>query len=432
MNEAKSGYNLRSRHVINVQALGRVPRLLPLLPFTAYWALTLLYYHIGFVVTPSLHVQTYLYIALGVFLCILGFRIQTRNERVMVRSSAPFLQRREKWVKGLLVIAFAGNVLLLLDKIRAGVSLSVVVNETQFLRDDYGTSVLTTAAVPFAGFLYPAVAGFFLFAGSNQKISKTTALLGCATVGALLLTTVLSGNRAHILHFVFWMIFLLGFVTWRGLPGDRIANRRRIARLMLVIGMLGATAYTIFISSFRISTDFLQNYERGELLRYNAIESVSNQRVQGGLVLLSGYATQQYEFVDTIIKNAPFIRFDLSPFVLWHNRQLARIGITDHEETMRAYAIEIGGLGLSEFGWPSVFGHLMIYFGSMGGLIWMFIFGTLLGYFTKSYWRTGRLWALAASFQLYSFLNYSYMAVPADHNFAIGTLIILGLAALKV
>ncbi len=423
-----------SRTTVTVRKLHhQIPqasKFFPVLPFVGYWVLAALYYHFGFVDTQEIPASTHVYVFICTSVLASSYWFTVRNATNRPAPSSKKRPSDEKILVAIIGISAIGNTLLMVDKLRAGVTASVVIQQTEFLRDDYATSTLTTVAVPLAGFLYPAIAGLFLVARNNTPIPKWVLIPGLINLAALIVTTVLSGNRAHIAHFVLWLTFFVYYAAQA--RGGIVQWRRKVASVAIIAAAAFALIYTILISSFRVSTDFLQTYTSRESMRYDVTRYIENPRIQYGVVLLSGYVTQQFQYIDAILEKEDKAGIDPLPFTIWFERQLGRIGIGDSEARIRDYVKRANDIGLSEYGWPSMFGHAAIYYGNFGAIMLMSIIGWGLGYFSKKFISEPALWSLSATLLLYSFINYSYMAIPADHNFAMGAIVIAILRFLKI
>lgn len=390
-------------------------------PFLAYWLGTFVYYHVGLLVNPPISFTTYAFMAVCIMLFLLTFTVALGGP--VSKVVPPLTPGAARWGRRFVYVSALGNILLLVDKIRSGITLNIFLQQTEFLRDDFLTTPLTTYSVPLAGLLYPALLYIFVAAKSEVKIPRLVLVAGAVGFAALLATTALSGNRGSFLHSIFWLLFFLYFVrpTLSGLPIEK--RRVRFAKTTFAAICALAVVHIIFISAFRVSEAFLEMNASREELRYTFISKVASPRVEHGIVLLSSYASQQYDFINTILPSANIVGVDFDPFFLWYERQLSRVGLANHMDELSDYALRVSSMGLSEFGWPSLFGHLLLKLGVAGAIGFFISAGLALGWLASQYERTGMMWPLIGVFILYNFINHSYMSIVSDHNISIALIV---------
>jgi hypothetical protein len=190
----------------------------------------------------------------------------------------------------------------------------------------------------------------------------------------------------------------------------------------IIIGVI-SVSYFVFISTYRITEQFLVSQVGTAELRYNLAAVVDNPRTEMGVVMLSEYMTQQFTYMDRINESATPIAWDFAPFAFWHLRQFDRLGFSTFETSVERYRSVLRQRGLSDYGWPSLFGHTTLSLGWAGGPIVIGILAGVLGLCLRRYWSTRRESYLLMAFTLYSFFNYSYMAIPSDHYMGIGVIV---------
>jgi hypothetical protein len=397
-----------------------------LLPFLSYWTFAFIYYHVGLQMTAPMPFGFYAYLATAFAAIVVGFRLAKGSSRRRELNRALAVRPVGSiWLKIAVGCAAIGNGLLLIDKMRAGVSASVVIKSTEFLREAYQTSLLTTLAVPFCAATYPAIVLYVAALRRGARIDRFSHLAFGGMILSILLTAVSWGNRAAFLQLIFWTFFAIYYVFKGPLRSPSVDRLSRRIKLLLIPFTALTISYFVFISSFRISSDFLSSSASHLVLRYDTLNNVGSERVRGGILMLSSYVTGQFEFSEAIYRSAPVFTGDFTPFYLWYLRQLSRFGGKGFDQAMESSSGRLNQLGLSEYGWPSLFGHSILSFGTVGALQFLFILGASLGYACRKYERTLSTSALLFAFTLYCFLNYSYMAIPNDHNFAIAPIVAL-------
>lgn len=404
---------------------------MPIAPCLGYWMFTSVYYHIGLVRNPSLSWETYGLLFIYLVVIAVGFLVGIKGSPL----ASPIETRHPRTQLTMHIYLWAsliGHLLLVADKSSAGVNFSVVRNQTELLRDNFSTTTLTTYSVPLCGLLYPGLVKWFNSLGEKPNLFTASAALVVGNVSFVLVIAIFSGNRAIFLQMVLWLLFLYfhllpGFSRSAAFLNTKLAAlvaRTRKAMVVAAIVFTGiSVGYFVFISTYRISEEFLASQVGSAELRYNVAGVVNNPRTEMGVVMLSEYMTQQFVYMNTINESAAPVAWDFAPFAFWYLRQIDRLGFSTYDASVERYRGVLRQRGLSDYGWPSLFGHATLSLGWLGGPLVIGALAAALGACVKAYWHTRRESFLLFAFTLYSFFSYSYMAIPSDHYIAIGVIV---------
>jgi hypothetical protein len=399
---------------------GGVRLVFPMIFMLVYWMLSYLNFEFGLIRHAPLAPITYLYLA-SCFLCIvIGFAFGATSIGSQ-RRHAPVRRWAIRLRKPLLALWSLGSLALVIDRVRQGASVSVVITETEFVREELSTSILTTVAAPFAGLCLISLALYFYTILKQIKISLIEHLIVLANMLLLLTNSFLNTNRGSFVHVITWILFLLIFVLGVRLKTLFDLKHFILAKVVVALILLAGAIYIPFISSYRQSEGFLQaNYERIER-RWEIAHLFPEQRQANGIYLLSSYTTLYFEYIDRVLEAAPLVHFDIRPLFLFWFRQIDRFGTTLYTSYMIEYINRVESLGLFASEWPTLFGVGPLMFGSMLFPIFLFAGFLAFGRLCKQFVVYERPGTLILCFLLFYYWNNSYQGIPADVLIAVPT-----------
>lgn len=404
----------------------------PVLPFIAYWIFFFTVYHIGIVIRPPLHANTYFYFLSGLLAFILGYHIATcRVVGARVHHDPYGVQvtdwRARRYATVLLPIALLGGGIAVVDKLVSGAgSFSRTLEETEIAREYMGqTSLLTTVSVIPSMAMYIALACYFRAIGSRTRVPLMVSLMAAGVLGLLLVNSFLSVNRGQFFWVFSYLLYYAFFVKGRRIR--EVVFEKRVfglRNLMLAFAVM-ASVYIVFIAGNRSSEAWnrsvVSNASGGD--RYGVLGVIDNPKLAASVVSMESYGTHGFEYIDVWMQNADYLAF--SPAFLLGGRfgdQIRRFNPYYQEDALRlgnSWSYQ-NGLRLFPVGWPSVFGFLLPMFGCVGGVLFLGFLGFVNGRLVRAYLLDGSLGALVIGLALYAALNMSFSWIGGDfsHNCA--------------
>ncbi len=417
------GGNIGDPRAITLRGARRRAWLL-LLPSAGYWIFAFANFHFGFLVNPSLSASTYVYL-FGCFLAVmLGFSFGVNGGQAARTARAP----RPKVIafgKVCMVLWVIGMTGLVLDRLRGGNALDLVLEDTESVRDEVRTSLITTCFSPLAGLTYIALASYFYAIRWKIRLARPWHFLMFGGVAGVLCNTFLSANRGGFVHVILWIAFGIIYVKGARL-GELLSFRRHLPPKLAVLAfVVVALGYIFFIGRNRVSEGFLRANTVANVPRYDVARFFPDDRSYDAFLMLSGYTTQQFVYIDVILAEAA--PFDFIPYapIMFYIRQVDRFIPHLYAHAYFAYANRVEGLGLARSGWPSMFGEGAVDFGYIGFPILLFLMAHIFGTCAVRFMARGTLLAGAGAFIFYNYANYSYMSIPGDGSFGIGGLVLL-------
>lgn len=392
-------------------------KFVPILPFIGFWVVSFFSYNFGLTVHASISG-----VGLGLFLFYIAAFVIAYTVPVLMPLSAK--SEKKEVLPGrfmticLLYLVLLGHLIILGDKVRSGITLAAITQNAEGLRTEYGTTIWTTVGAALAGFLYPALICAMVTVRRLDKKKRVVWGGLYAVIGSFLLIAIVNGNRAAFLQVMLWSLLFATFAA-PNTPALNYLKSNQKRYCLFGGGFLICTiCYFIWVSTYRISESFLQRSAEGMDLRYRLPEMVGGARMENGILMLSVYIDQPIGNFDVLQDASGWIGFDPTPLVAWHRLQLARFGIGTVEAVLSDCGSKLTAVGLEETMWPSMLGHAVIYWGKVGALVFFVLLGLIMGIAVRCYFKNQSLYSLLVVFTCYSFANFTYMAIPADHMIA--------------
>lgn len=399
----------------------------PVIPFFGYWAFSLLLYHVGLIERPMLKPSTYVYLfaSLLSFGVGYGFMIRDTSRGYPVNDSVYDRETFGRWTTAFLILALAGGILAILDRIVSGAgSFERTLTETSVVREStQSTTLATTISVVPGAFALVSIAYFFEFLASGMRVSWFHRLGGTAVLLSSMVISFLSVNRGQFVYVPLYIVFYIIYVkrhTFRSLMRENgLFSVRNIAIAMVAV----AASYIVFIAIFRSTDEWNTIIVRRSVGadRYR-LANVIPERYSAPLFELEFYATHGLTYTDEWMGYAEPLAFrpsfllggrlgdQIRRFVPWYVEDAVREG------NSWSYA---SGLKGWPFEWPSLFGFLLPMFGYCGGPVFMLVLGLVFGKFSREYLLTRNRGALVLVFCLYAAMNMGFVWIGGDfsHNF---------------
>lgn len=395
----------------------------PVLPFLSYWVVAYFAFNFGPFVTPELDVYTHIYIVLYMATFAIAYRLGLRMTSHSVRpcfgiddAIAIKLLKRTSW------LTFIGTLIFIYDRLTSGAgSFSVVQNELSSVRDDYAGRVtfLTTLAVIPQSFRLVTFATYFYANWRKLQIPKIVHFLVFLTIFLELINMVLSANRGSLFWILSYAIFYFIFCVKINIFSIFFSLRNIGIKVLFSACFLIAYSYFAWVAENRVvsSTAEYLGVEAFSLLKEPGDYSFKSYSALGAEYHLFYYLTHGFQYVDAILKHAAVINFDLiSPLGIRLEAQLSRF-IAGYVHPAKADILMwIYSEGLSQSGWPTIFGASLAYFGIIGSLCFSALIGYFSGYSVRRWVNSFRLGWLILVFLIFSSLNVSFDWIVRDFD----------------
>jgi hypothetical protein len=380
--------------------------------FFGYWSFAFIWYHCGLIEQPSLSSKFYTFfiscwVCYGVS-CLLGAKTGDRTFKVRLR-------KRRNTEPGLLaavsLLAAVGSLMLILDLLNGGATLTKTLTDTNVVRVENKTTLITTIASPLFGLQLYALAAYLYKRLYGYHISRMASFCVGFIILSRFLHSYLSANR-QIVYFMFcWCLFYLGL---------RWIIRGVLPRLStLVFGFILMTigiGYIVFIAVKRNDESYLIATTKDLPLRYEVPSEIRESPTFAGLLQLDDYPSHVFRAIDRIVQQADYFHFDVSPIVLWSKTSIARIaGSSPIDSTGSSeYYVFMEQCDVSRSLWPSVFGDGAYSFGLVGFPIVLSLIGFLYGRWCRRLVAMGDFIAFYWLFVVYNYFIMGHMMIVGD------------------
>ncbi len=396
----------------------------PVLPFLAYWSIAYIAFNFGPFNTPTLRVETHIYIVLYMAIFALTYRLglkKTSNKPIRVFSGVDdaLAIKLLKWASWL---AFVGTLIFIYDRLASGAGdLEAVQNELFNIREDYAGKVtfLTTLAVIPQSFRIVAIAAYFYCNLRKLQIQKTVHLLIFSTIFLELVNMVLSANRGSVFWIISYAIFYVIFCARVNLVSAIFSLRYIFIKFLMLVCLLIAYSYSLWVAENRVvsSTAEYLGLEAFSLLKEPNAYRFESFSALGAEYHLYFYLTHGFQYVDAILKHAPVFNFDLiSALGIRVEAQISRFisGYAHPAKTDILRWLSSESLNLS--GWAAIFGASLAYFGVFISLLFSGSIGYLSGYSVRRWIQTFDLGWLIIVLLIFSSFSKSFDWIVRDFD----------------
>lgn len=400
------------------------------MPMAVYWTISFSNYHVGFVVYPLLSGLTYFYLLICSLAVLFSYYCGYKqyDGPKIAEPEQGLVLKLTPWV---CVLWTAGSWGIVLDRFRSGVSIDIVLTETEVVRDEFATSILTTLCSPFAGLCFVALAMYAYHWAVRGCPKMWTNGIVAAGLAATLANSFLSTNRGSFLHLGFWMFYLLVFILGYRYRDLIMPGRLVVLKIVGLVFCVVALTYIMFISTERSSENYLRSFSEGIEPRYNLHGLFADERSEHSFLMLSSYTTGQYAYIERLLPVSDPVSFHPESVLMWYVRQVGRISPDFVNNIYYGYWDRVTSLGLDRTGWPSAVGGGLLDYGWIGlPILILFVF-YWFGKMAAKFLYTGCFSALFVTFLLFNYLNNSYMGIPGSETFGVGIGFLFALPSLK-
>lgn len=288
--------------------------------------------------------------------------------------------------------------------VATGRTIDQAVYETGFVRGrDFESAGLASAlsnAVGFLSYTWLLVSFVFLrFAGGRKRISNVWLLVssGVGVCGVLLQYFVQVSRNAYLV-LILLVLFYIAIVE-RGQLKQVIYRLGKTARMSAVVILVVVMSYMLFIAVNRTGDkdESLHFVKAWIPLQYRLLPvELIDQDLAAGIYKLQWYAGHSLRNLNEIINSdvAMLEKGGTSSVLYWPTLQLARIWPESEQyisESARKYGEMVEVLNENAWQWGSGFAALICDFGLLGSILWIAMFGMIIGWSYRDFWMHGSM-----------------------------------------
>lgn len=406
---------------INIKLQECIYNWFPVIIFLSFWICSYLIYHFGPFVNAGLNIETHIYFITALTIFIIAYKISLGNSFQLPNkftgidniTAINALHKTIWW-------SFLGTALLIIDRITSGAgSIEVFQNDLENLRQDYAnkTTFITTLGVIPQSFKIITFSSYFYCISNKIKVTKLTHIIIILIMSLEIINMVLSANRGSLFFFSTYLLFFAFFCLRINLIKIFLSKKYRLKIIFITILALASLEYFYYIARYREtdSTVIYRGIEASYLLKNPEYEGDYGDL--GAIYLLFNYLTAGLDYTNEIIKHVDIINFDfISALGVRVESQVAKFNPDFIFPAKIKMAEWVAAENLSVYGWSSIFGCSLAFFGIVGSFIFFFIIGYLTGYSAKKYNQTNKLGWLTITFTLYISLNMSFDWIVRDYD----------------
>lgn len=387
----------------------------PVLPFLGYWVVAYGLFNFGSFVTPNIDIWTHIFIGAYMALFSIAYRVALRKSRKIINpSNGGDARVAIRLLRQASVLTFIGSLIFIYDRLASGAgSFAAVQTELYSVREELveKVTILTTLAVIPQSFRIVAFAAYFYCLLKKLRIGVTTHILMSGVVALELLNMTLSANRGSLFWLMSYAVFYFIFVAKRSAMAMMLPGKKIGIKVLFIIAAAISYFYFSWVAENRVASSTAEYLgKQAFYMLKNPFEyNLNSYSKLGAEYQLFYYLTHGFAYIDAILQHAELLHFDfISPLGLRVEAQLSRF-IPGYEHPAKALMLTWFDMeGLSRFGWPTVFGASVAYFGIIGALFFSIFAGYFSGYSVRRWERTNNLGWLIIVFLIFSSLNMSF------------------------
>jgi hypothetical protein len=401
------------------------------LPFILFWFLSLFLYYFGIYEYKGISPYGLIYVLFSLlnFIIFYNFALHLKLKKTFSNIDINKVTKIASYMGASTLI---GVFLFVLDKARLGSELIFILqtelyNAREFLEGKL--TYLTTIGVLFYSFKSVFFITIFFLAKQNIKISKVTKGMLVIVLILDLVNMYFSANRGMLYSYFAYFIFYLVYVRNYKFKSFFKINKISIA---FILFCLMSGSYFFYVANNRtIDTTLEYQAENSQLeLKYDFIAEHLTLQQLGSFEGLYNYFTHGLEYTDTIVLNTNTVfNFDIvSALGIRFKSQIKKIYPSYKSGSTQVVDNILLNANKSIYGWPSVFGFSIVFFGLVGGIIFFCLIGFLAGCVQKKSDISGSYIWIIMSFSIYECMLLSYDWFIRDFNFLFSLLFCFYLA----
>lgn len=395
----------------------------PILPFLLYWASSYFMFHFGVFTTLDLNWYTHFYFVAALMIFAIsykgGLNSDSENYRVRYRADPSHLLALLKTSTWLTLL---GTCLFVYDRVSSGAgSVELIQNDLANVREEFSTktTMITTLAVIPQSFRILAFASYFYCLMNRIIIPKNIHFALYCTAILEIANMALTANRGALLWLFTYIMFYVVFCAKVNILSE-IFNVRDIGKkLFIVIFCVFSIFYFYYVAKNReiSSTQEYLGLEASYLLKDSSDFSNTDYADLGAKYSLYYYFTHGFQYMDAILSKASILNFDfISPLGMRVEVQIKRF-FPDYIHPAKSNIVEwVAAAGFSVFGWPTVFGASLAYFGIIGSFVFFGLLGYFSGYAVHQSIKSKEFGWFIIVFTLYASLNMSFDWILRDFD----------------
>lgn len=404
-----------------MQSRSRLYYWIPVLPFLIYWSMSYYMFYFGKFINPEINWYSHLYFFVANIVLVFGYKLGLKNITKCASDQYSIDDRLALSVlKKTSLFTFIGTLIFVFDRINSGAgSLDMIQNEMANIREEYAgnTTILTALAVIPQSFRIVAFGSYFYCAMYKIKIPKFVHYFMFSILALEAINMALTASRGSLFWTFTYFLFFVFFCTKINFSKDIFSFRHIKIKFVFIMFCIASIAYFYFVAKnreFEEARDYL-GVKASYLLKDPMDSNYVDYADLGAQYSLYYYVTHGFQYFDAILKHAPIINFDfLSPLGIRIEYQIGKL-VPGYVHPAKLNILNWLDLeGLSPFGWPTIFGAALSYFGIFGSIIFFYVVGYLSGHAMRQYVRSNKLGWFIIVLLVYTSFNLSFDWILRD------------------